>query len=38
MRRAGSGQRANEAPIAVGAGEPTHALTTLGLMDEFWFG
>ena len=27
----------NEAPIAVGAGEPTHALTALGLMDEFWF-
>jgi len=23
--------------IAVGAGELTHALTTLGLVDEFWF-
>lgn len=28
----------NEAPIAVGAGELTHALTTLGLVDELWFG
>jgi hypothetical protein len=24
--------------VAVGAGELTHALTTLGLVNEFWFG
>jgi dihydrofolate reductase len=30
-------QRQDRTLVAVGAGELTHALTTLGLVDEFWF-
>ena len=30
-------ERHDRTLVAVGAGELTHALTTLGLVDEFWF-